>query len=285
MMNILVTGAGGFIGRHLCNHWGARHKVVGITSKNQHVDGCGSQIVCDLANKERSLADIAEGLGIKIDVITHLAGQLADTRTHTEQMDVFNENIKISETVAALAETLRPSKVINFSTMAVYPNVDGIYSEHSRIWCADNSDCLYGLSKFCAENMFSFILKKLNIKIVHLRLGQVYGDGMRSDRIMSVMQAELAKTKRITVFGNGERVSNFISVQKLLEIIDLFLDRDTEGIFNVGDEQISYLEIANRIIERNGNDPSCVICKEEGSKSKFYLDTTKLKSLLSSKEQ
>jgi len=283
-MNILVTGAGGFIGRHLCKHLGTNYNIIGITNKNQHIDGCHSHIVCDLTNKERTLTDIAEKVSIKIDIIAHLASNLVDVRT-SEQMDVFHKNIRITETVSALAENLRPSKLINFSTMAVYPNVDGIYSENSKVSCADNSECLYGLSKFCAENIFSFMLKKLNIKIIHFRFGQVYGDGMRNDRIIPIMQKELKETNKITVYGNGERVSNFISIQKLLEIINLFLEEDTEGIFNIGDEQITYLEMANKIIEKNGNDLSCVIHKEQGSKSKFYLDTTKLKYLLSPKGQ
>lgn len=281
-MNILVTGAGGFIGRHLCKHLGKNHNIIGIYNKKQHADGCHSHFVCDLTNKEQTLADIAEKISIKIDIIAHLASKLVDVRT-SEQMDVFYKNIKISETVAALAENLRPSKLINFSTMAVYPNVDGIYSENSKVWCADNSDCLYGLSKFCAENIFSFMLKKSDIKIIHLRLGQVYGDGMRNDRIMPIMQKELKETNKITVYGNGERVSNFISVQKLLEITNLFSEKDTEGICNIGDEQVSYLEMANTIIEKNGNALSCVMLKEQGSKSKFYLDTNKLKYLLSGK--
>jgi UDP-glucose 4-epimerase len=281
-MNILVTGAGGFIGRHLCKHLGANYNIIGITNKNQHIDGCHSHIVCALTNKEQTLTDIAEKISIKIDIIAHLASKLVDVRA-SEQMDVFHENIKISETVAALAENLRPSKLINFSTMAVYPNIDGIYSENSKVWCADNSECLYGLSKFCAENIFSFILKKLDIKIIHLRLGQVYGDGMRNDRIMPIMQKELKETNKINVYGNGERVSNFISIQKILEIINVFLEKDAEGIFNIGDEQISYLEMANTIIKKNGNDLSRIVLKEQGSQSKFYLDTTKLKCFLSAK--
>jgi len=283
-VNILVTGAGGFIGRHLCKYLGNKHNIIGITNKSQHIDGCQSHITCDLTNKEQVLTDISEKISIKIDIIAHLASILVDVKT-SEQMDLFNENLKISETVAALTKKLRPSKLMNFSTMAVYPNIDGIYSEDSKVWCADNSDCLYGLSKFCAENIFSLMLKKSGIKIIHLRLGQVYGDGMRNDRIMPVMQKELKESNTITVYGNGERVSNFISIRKLLEIVNLFLEKDTQGIFNIGSEQISYLEMANTIIKKNGNSLSRIILKEQGAKSKFYLDTNKLEYFLSSKGQ
>lgn len=281
-MNILVTGAGGFIGRHLCKHFQEGHNIIGITNKIQNIDGCYSQIVCDLTNKEQTLTDIAEKISIKIDIIVHLAGILVDVRT-AGQMDVFHKNIKISETVVALAENLRPSKLINFSTMAVYPNIDGIYSEGSKIWCADNSDCLYGLSKFCAENIFGFMLKKADIKIMHLRLGQIYGDGMRNDRIMPIMQKELKETNNITVYGNGERVSSFISIQKLLEIFKIFLEIDAEGIYNISDEHISYLDMANRIIAKNGNALSHITLNAQGSKSKFYLDIKKMQYLLSAK--
>ena len=64
-----------------------------------------------------------------------------------------------------------PKQVINLSSIAVYPNKDGIFYETSEIRPSANNDGLYGLSKFIGENILDFKCAKSNI--VKLRLAQV----------------------------------------------------------------------------------------------------------------
>ena len=169
--------------------------------------------------------------------------------------------------------------------MAVYPNIDGIFDEKSEIRMSENTDCFYGLAKFCSENIFDSFLRELNMVISHLRISQIYGDGMYENRIIPVMKEELRTENRITLFANGERVSNFINIKKLMEIIDFFVSKDIAGIYNVGDEQLSYLQLAQKIIVENGNSKSVIVKKEEAKKeksfaSKFYLNIEKLTKIL-----
>jgi nucleoside-diphosphate-sugar epimerase len=197
-----------------------------------------------------------------------------------EDLGVFYDNLKITEGLVELAKILKPKKLINFSSIAVYPNVDGKYSETSPIRPSVNTECLYGLSKFCSENIIDFMLRKENMIIAHLRSSQVYGEGSRSDRIIPLMLEELKRKNVITVFGSGERVSNFIHVDKLTEIVELFIKKDIKGIFNIGDEQLSYLELARRLIKEYGNKDSRIIKERRGSRAKVYIDIGKLKKVL-----
>ena len=59
-----------------------------------------------------------------------------------------------------------------------------------------------------------------------------------------------------------------------------FLKVKLEGIFNVGDENLSYYALAQKIIKEHGNNKSKIIKINKGHKSKFILDVSKLQNQL-----
>ncbi len=267
-MRILITGANGFVGKNLSEFLEQKgHETIKLTRKE-----------ADLADN-KSVDKFLQSFSQEIDVIIHTAFKLCSVeQSEQEQMQNFKDNISITENVIKIAKQLNPKKLINFSSMAVYPNVNGSYSEISEIRPSQNPEGMYGLAKFVSENLITLNLK--NIQHIHLRLAQVYGEGMRSDRIIPIMKKELEEKNTITVFGMGERVSCFINIEKLCNIILKLLAKDIKGIFNVGDENISYLELAQKIIKKYGNEKSKTIKIDKGSRAKFYLNCDKLKNII-----
>lgn len=275
-INILITGASGFIGRHLSRHLEKRYNVFNLVSDKSHNSCIKNKIALDLRKNILTITYFRKfAKNNKIDIIIHLASRLVSSN-ETEDMKILYDNLKITESLVEIAEFLKPNKIINFSTIAVYPNKSGTYSETSEVKTSCNTECLYGLSKFCSENILDYRLRNENIIIAHLRVSQVYGEGMRSDRILSVMLKELKEQNRITLLGKGKRVSCFINIEKLIGIVDLFITKKLSGIFNIGEEHLSYQELAQRVIRQHGNETSKIIKKIEGSTSRFYLDTKKI---------
>jgi nucleoside-diphosphate-sugar epimerase len=273
--NILITGVSGFIGKHLYRHLSRRHNVYGIARRENKSVPAGNMIIGDIRIKGAMRACFKKFTKKNsIDIVVHLASRLASSKD-MEDMSVYYDNIRIAESLVEISRIVRPEKIINFSSIAVYPNKNGTYREESEIKTSGNTECLYGLSKFSCENILDFMLRNEDIDIVHLRVSQVYGDGMRDDRIFSIMHDELKKYNRISVFGDGERVSCFISIEKLLKKVDLFIKKDVNGIFNICDEHFSYYELAQRIVMKYGNKESRIIKVSGGSRSKFYLNTKK----------
>ncbi|MFA6189479.1 MAG: NAD(P)-dependent oxidoreductase [Sulfuricurvum sp.] len=279
-MTILIVGASGFIGRHLCENLGKTHRVIGVVKQNTDLLGCEQIIKCDLLNKERTVEILQKEVHCRIDILINLASKLVGVET-AEDIQVLLDNIKMTESIVEISKKLAIQKLINFSSIAVYPNTDGTFSEESPVWMASNSECLYGLSKFCSENILDYLLKNRGTSIIHLRLAQVHGDGMREDRIMSMMRNELVEKNQITVFGNGERISNFISIEKVCRIIEALLNSTAQGVYNLGDENLSYEELAKRIIKKSGINGKIVL-EDKGSKAKFFLDSSKLGQLIKS---
>lgn len=277
-MNILITGASGFIGSYIYESLSLNHNVFKIVSNIDKAIG-KNYIVANL-EKIDSVDYVLESLPAKasIDLVIHLAAKLSTEKT-VNNINVLASNIMISENVAKISAELCPKKLINFSSTSVYPNTTGVYSEESLPGPQHNSDCYYGLSKLASEVILDYLLENSNIEITHLRIGQVYGDGMRKDRLMPSMLDELKKTNSITVYANGKRTSNFIEVNELTKIISIFVENNYPGIYNIGSENKFFYDIARDLIDKHGDESSTIVKKSFGNDSQFNLDLSKLNSI------
>ncbi len=278
-MNILITGADGFIGSNLVRYLNKKHNIFNLVLKRVKNKNIKNQLVIDLTGHDR-VKDFFKKFRKeqKVDVIIHLAARLTSADS-VDDTEMLYSNLRIAEGLVTIEKLLRPKKIINFSSIAVYPNKNGIYNEFSEIKPSVNPDCIYGLSKFCSENILDYLLRKEKIAVIHLRISNVYGREMREDRVIPMMIKELKENNIITVFGEGKRISNFIEVGKLSEAVGLFLKRNVNGVFNLGAENLSYLDLAKRIIRQYGNNKSKIIKLKKGSQVKFYLDTSKIEKL------
>lgn len=272
-MNILITGSKGFIAQHLIGKINNEYRIIKLINGASYSYNEG-EIVCnllDLSHIEKLLKE-----KMNIDIIIHTASKLASSGT-INQMSLLYDNIKMYEHLTKIIVQFSPKKILNFSSIAVYPNEDGEYFENSQIRPSLNNDCLYGLSKFCGENILDFFNKQT--KIVHLRISQVHGEGMRDDRIFTMMQNELEQKNQISVFGNGRRISNFIDIDTLTQKIFFFIEHEEMGVFNVGDKNLSYKDIASDIISKYGNNESKIVLFEQGVSSQSLINSDKLKEI------
>ena len=71
-----------------------------------------------------------------------------------------------------------------------------------------------------------------------------------------------------------------ININNLVKYFDFFVQNPSTDIFNLADECISSLQLAQRIILEKGNAGSKIILNDAGNKSQFVLDTKKIKALI-----
>lgn len=270
-MKILITGASGFIGQNICQNLEKKHIVYKVFRNKKLFFGENNFEVDLTDNKSISQSGL---LKLNVDLIIHCAGIISSSN-FCQNFKLFYDNIKITENIIHISKKLNSPKIINLSTIGVYPNETGVYNELSLIKPSSNSECLYSLSKFCSEELLNFLLKET--EVINLRLAQTYGKNMRSDRIYSEFLKELTDYNQITVWGNGERVSNFISIEYLIENIIQIINKNLpSGTYNLGNKNISYYELAQLIISLYGNNSSKIITIEKGIKSKVFIDSHKL---------
>ena len=276
-MNILVTGGSGYLGSSLTRILRSKgNRVFSLsTSSGPHVD----DLACNLTDKVE-ISSIGKDLSDqKIGVVVHLASKLmCETLSHSE---VFEDNLEISKGFVKLAKLLLPSKIIHASSTAVYPEISGTFDEESLIRPSVNSDALYGLSKFVAENLIDVNLKSENTTCIHLRIGQIYGDKMPQNRIIPILRKELQVDSRMSLFGSGKRVIPLVNISFLVDVIGKFVDNDAKsGVYNVVSENSSLIDIAYRVAHEEGVVDPHFILIPEGKTSKFRVTTEKLNQFL-----
>jgi UDP-glucose 4-epimerase len=278
-MKILVTGGSGYLGTSLKQELRNRGDRVFSLSRSSgpHVD----DLACDLTDMSEIDDLFKKFNGEKIDVVVHLASKLMNETS--SQSDIFDQNIEISKGFVKLAGLLMPSKIINASSTAVYPEISGTFDEESLIMPSVNSDALYGLSKFVAENLIDASFLSTNTQCIHLRIGQVYGDQMPEDKIIPVLRKELKIDSRMTLFGCGERIIPSVNISILIDVIVKFIVNKTKsGVYNVVSENVSLIDIANRIAHEEGVSEPVLNLVPEGKTSKFRVIAEKLNQFLRS---
>lgn len=277
MKNILITGINGFVGSALLNNLRKEYNIIGIGRKNFDYDY--PYVYCDLIDSNNLEFAIDKLKQYKIDIIIHAASKMASNE-NVNDINILLENIKLSENVATLTKKLGIDYFINLSSSSVYPNIDGEYSEESKIWPAQNSDCFYGLSKFNAENILTFQLRSILVNLLHLRISMIYGDGMNQNRIIAILKNDIIKKNKLILFGEGERLINVIHINSLCEYVKYFIENPLSGIINISNECISLNDLAKTLVKEFGNNKTDILLQKKGNKNKFIIDITKLKKII-----
>lgn len=162
---VLVTGANGLVGRAVCNRLHASgHRVIGFdlshrTVVNHHVD---SWVIGDVRNRDQLRGVIATET---VTGIVHLAG--VSRRGQGDQFPLLTLNRNVLGTAALLdAATAVPAKpwVILASTR----ELTEVATE------ADTG--MYAVSKRCAELIAAEYARAAKLRVLTLRLSDVYGD-------------------------------------------------------------------------------------------------------------
>lgn len=269
---ILITGCCGFIGKNLCRTLKDKYEVYGVDCADKPESAPGKYYRTDFLDP-KSVKKLAGKLAnVSFEGVIHTAFLLCGANDR-KSFEYFRRNGLITENMVRLLEGLDFKTLINFSSLAVYPVKDGRFREDSEINMSQNTECLYGISKFNSEMLFSFFLKE-KAAVVNLRLCQVYGAGMQDDRLVGSFIKELDGKNTITVYGNGERISNFLHIGDLCNAVKAVLEKPIAGTYNLGSTRnISYLELAEIIISEKGNSSSKLIKVSQGAKAKASIVT------------
>ena len=118
-MNILITGAFGFVGTYLSNYlrFATREKLIALDVFEPARHGY---------NKYYSWNEIEKLKGKEVDAIIHLAGKAHDTKKTTEEKVYFDVNVGLTEKVFEFFLQSNTSKFIFFSSVkAVADTVEG----------------------------------------------------------------------------------------------------------------------------------------------------------------
>lgn len=167
MKRVLVTGANGFIGSHLCAYLlDQGYQVKGVVRKTSNLrwlEGLKLNLVYADLNDENSLAEAVRG----IEVVFHTAAAVRSRR----QKDSVRINYQGTKSLAEKAAAAGVRKFILFSSVAAAgPVPAGEVLDETR---EPNPVSVYGRAKLSAESAVLGLKEKMVVVI--LRFPAVYG--------------------------------------------------------------------------------------------------------------
>ncbi len=225
-MNILITGATGFIGRHLTDALSKTQSVrclVRKTSDTSVLRNSNIEIAYgDLLIKD-SLGPALDG----IDLVYHLAGEVYSKR----KSDYYKGNILATQNLLETFKKTGVRRIIYLSSVAVNKPLmmAGLLTEESE--CAPIT--LYGKTKLEAERL----IKESNIPFVIARAPVVYGP--YQPPVINKFFLDAVKKKKIYLIGDGENLRSLCFASNLTDgLILLAHSSNAEGkTFILSDEQ------------------------------------------------
>ncbi len=232
---ILVTGAAGFIGSHLCIRLLERgDEVVGLDNLNDYYEVSlkkarlarfsdhenFSLVKMDLSDREGMEALFAEE---KFDKVVNLAAQ-AGVRYSIENPQAYIDSNIVGFT--NIIEGCRHTSVkhlVYASSSSVYgANETMPFSVHDNV---DHPLSLYAASKKANELMAHTYSNLFDLPTTGLRFFTVYGPWGRPDMALFLFTKAILEGKAINVFNHGKMRRDFTYVDDIVEGVIRVLDK------------------------------------------------------------
>lgn len=235
MKKVLVTGANGFIGRHLITSLKARGcNITALVHDRKDIPPEWDDNVKVHVGNITDKASI-ECISNNIDVVFHLASYVHKIPKSEEEIRLVNR-VNVDGTKNLLESLgLSLKHIIFFSSVSVYGADSGMNIDET---VETNPITPYGITKLKAEAMIRDWGKDNGIKTTILRLPLVYGPGNKGN-IYTLIEG--VDRGRFVMMGNGENKRSFAyvgnAVDAALSVVD---HEETDGEVYIVTDGIDY---------------------------------------------
>lgn len=278
MIKVLVTGAAGFIGSHVCDHLiNTGYDVIAlddlsggfednVNTKAQFVKGSINDV--ELINKLFEEHQFT--------YVYHLAAYAAEGLSHFIRRYNYNNNLIGSINLINASINIGTVKCFVFtSSIAVYGKNQLPMKEDLMPQPEDP----YGISKLAVEQDLKSAHEMFGLDFIIFRPHNVYGErqniGDPYRNVVGIFMNQIMQGKKLTVFGDGMQTRAFSHIDDVAPIIakSVEMPQAYNEVFNIGadtpytvkelttlvcdafgvSEQIEYLEARNEVVHAYSN--------------------------------
>ena len=264
MARIVVLGASGFLGSHLCDELIARgDEVVGI-------DDLSSSTGVNLKALESEprftflKGDIAEGIPLRgtVDAVLNFASPASPPRYLETPIQTLRTGSRGTDNALQFALE-NNARFIMASTSEVYGDPT-ISPQVETYWGNVNSigerSC-YDEAKRYAEALCMAYWREYQANIGIVRIFNTYGPRLdpTDGRVVSNFVCQALRGQNLTVYGDGSQTRSFCYVEDEIRGILALLDSNERGPINIGNPvEFTMLELAELVLELTGSQSQLV---------------------------
>jgi UDP-glucuronate 4-epimerase len=256
-MKILVTGAAGFIGSHLCERLLALgHQVIGVDMftfpewekfKRYNIQRLLQYPNYKMIEANLLQLDLTELLK-DVEVIYHQAAIAGVRKSWGVSFKEYVElNILATQRLLEACKNFAINKFIYASSSSVYGGTNGPTSEETPTLPISP----YGTSKLAGEQLVRMYHVNYGLPTTSLRYFTVYGPRQRPDMAFHRFLKAVHGNLSIPVFGDGQQTRDFTYIDDAIEANIQAMNLQEHGnVFNIGGaERSSVLEVLT-VMER-----------------------------------
>ena len=242
-MRVVVTGAAGFIGTHLCfSLTGSGHSVLALDDLSHGVDSFSKRETkglefreTDVSKPESDMASVMRDF--RADAVCHLADASQassswDTHMYGRYADALVNTVEAAAEVGVGKFIYASSADYLFGRECDMPVMDAARARPAN---------LFGVHKFNCERAITHIASKCKLRWTTLRLPYVYGPSApppkKARKGRCFVADALRGARPLHIEGDGNQTRDFLWIADAVTAFEIALrDRGLIGVANVGTE-------------------------------------------------
>ena len=207
-MNILLTGATGFLGSNILEDLSKNNLIYITVRKKKYIN---TKLKKYLYFKD--MIDLNKKLkNIKVDAVIHCATHYVKDHDFKDLNKFAEANILFGNTILENLKTMNVKKFINFTT---------VWEDYNSI--KNNSKNLYSVYKKSFSNIVDFYIKIYpNIKMYHLYISETFGSNDKRKKIINVLKSNYKKNI-FTKIVSKNLLLNLINVEDIVNAVKIIL--------------------------------------------------------------
>ena len=256
---VLITGAAGFLGSHLCDYFLAKkYKVLGIDNL---ITGSLKNLSHLKSNSKFEFREIDITHDFKINNSVDYILHFASPASPIDYLQIPLETLRVgslgTENILKIA-LKNKARILIASTSEVYG--DPLVHPQNEEYCGNVNPVgprgVYDEAKRYQEALTTAYHTYHGLDIRIARIFNTYGSRMRVNdgRAIPAFIGQVLRGENLSVFGDGSQTRSFCYIDDMIEGIFKLLHSNYTKPMNLGNpEEIALIDFANEIISLGGN--------------------------------
>jgi dTDP-glucose 4,6-dehydratase len=259
-MNLLVTGAAGFIGSHFVLRYVASHPDDSVVVLDKLTYAADKSFLDPIAEKitfvEGDIADqeLVGKLVIdhSIDTIVNFAAESHVDNSISDATPFLHTNVIGTQAIIEVVKANPKVRLLHISTDEVYGDV-GDDDPSCTVDDKLNPSSPYSASKAASEMLVLAAIRTFDIQAVITRCTNNYGPHQADEKFIPTVIRNALQDQPVPIYGTGKNKRDWIYVGDHCDAIETLLTvdwkADQRSIFNVGiDREFENIEVAKMIL-------------------------------------